>query len=139
MGRVILYRLALLPASGSPLIPPPPFGGGQRRGHRARPGPAIGPARGRTRWAGPMTSSARSGGANWQSHAVERTPPRPSIRNRACPISALNMSNSAIAEFDWTGGRELRRQHLTDLADQLAQMERLRQYLRLLGRPGIRI
>ena len=36
-----------------------------------------------------------------QSMPVEKTPPRPSIRNRACPISALNISNSAIAEFDW--------------------------------------
>src|SRR6266850_7657728 len=38
MGRVILYRLALLPASGSPLIPPRLRGGWRRVAERSEAG-----------------------------------------------------------------------------------------------------
>src|SRR5215470_19735605 len=89
---------------------------------------------------GGWPSEARSGGANWQSHAEERTPPRPSPKTgREIPTLALPEKDGEGDPHSGTRPEELRRQHLADLADKLAQMERLRQHLRLLGRRGIRI
>src|SRR6266404_4992936 len=61
--------------------------GGQSQ--RVRPEPAIGPARGRTRWAGPMTGSACPPWAMGTAH-----------RSRVYPTSAPKVSKSATADFD---------------------------------------
>jgi 4-diphosphocytidyl-2-C-methyl-D-erythritol kinase len=51
----------------------------------------------------PSPSSGRAGWGSVSTSSMLVSPTPPSIRNRACPTSALNMTNSATAEFDWTG------------------------------------
>src|SRR6266478_3824542 len=92
MGRVILYRLALRPASGAPLLPPRLRGGWPSQ--RVRPS------------AGPMTSSARSGGAKQAKlcGGQDPTPPSPKTgrEKKEKPMSDDFLKNPA-ALFDIRG------------------------------------